>query len=91
MDNNGTVTGGSYAPNEAFAGQIFQVSLANRVLNAAEMVRPISQTLNAGSGMLIDVVAQGGTIVDTTGRHQIETGGASVITTGVEGNLFSRP
>jgi prepilin-type N-terminal cleavage/methylation domain-containing protein len=81
----------SYVPNEAFAGRIFQTSLASRVLSAAEMVRPISQTLNAGSGLLIDLVAKGSTIVDATRRHQIETGGATVITTGVEGNLVSRP
>lgn len=83
--------GGNYAPNEAFAGQIFRTSLANRALSAAELVRPINQQLNAGSGLLIDISAEGGRVVDTTGRHQIETNGVTTAQAGVEGNLVNRP
>lgn len=83
--------GGSYSPAEAFAGQIFRASLANRALSAAELVRPINQQLNAGTGLLIDLTAEGGRVVDTTGRHQIETNGVATALAGVEGNLVTRP
>ena len=81
---------GNYAPGEAFAGQIFRTALANRAVTAAEAVRPLNQILDTASGLVIDVVAQGAKVLDTTGRHQIETGGVTVITTGVEGNLVNR-
>jgi hypothetical protein len=39
--------------------------------------------------MLIDLTGQGGTVVDATGRHQIESHGLTVVQTGVEGNLVN--
>ena len=79
--------GGNYAPSEAFAGQIFRASLANKAVTDAEIVRPLNQALSGQPGMLIDLTGQGGTVVDATGRHQIESGGLTVVQTGVEGNL----
>lgn len=87
-DNSGA---GSYATGEAFSGQIFRTSLANKALSEAELVRPTNQILTAATGLLIDVSAESGTLVDTTGRHQLESGGLTVVKTGVEGNLVTRP
>ncbi len=50
-------------------GLIQRVSLAERTMTAAELARPMYQTLT-GSAMAMDVVAQGGKIIDTTGRNQ---------------------
>ncbi len=87
-DNSGA---GSYSTGEAFSGQIFRTSLANKALSEAELVRPTNQLLTAATGLLIDVSAESGTLVDTTGRHQLESGGLTVVKTGVEGNLVSSP
>lgn len=66
-----------------------RASLANKAVTDAEIVRPLNQALSGQSGMLIDLSGQGGKVVDATGRHQIESGGLTVVQTGVEGNLVN--
>lgn len=82
--------GGSYNPSEAFAGQIFHTALANQALSAEQVKSPLNQTLDAKNGLLADFRAQGGRIVDTTGRHQVESGGVAAKVTGVDSSLVTR-
>jgi hypothetical protein len=79
--------GGSYSPNEAFAGQIFHVAVAERALDAEQVRRPLNQALDKNSGLLLDVRAQNGRVTDTTGRHTMESSGVTTHTTGVDGSL----
>jgi hypothetical protein len=81
--------GGTYSAVEAFAGQVFHTSLANVAVSAAQAAKPLNQVLDAKSGLLADFRAAGGSIVDTTGRHAVETGGVTQVITGVEGNLVN--
>lgn len=74
MDTNG----------EAFAGQIFHTSFARTAQQAAT---PLDRVLDTGSGLLLDARAQGLTIVETTGRQAVETGGVQFVMSGVDGNL----
>lgn len=80
---------GSYMPEEAFAGQVFHTAFANIAVSAAQAARPLNQALDKNPALLADFRAQGTSIVDTTGRHTVETGGVTTVTTGVEGNLVT--
>jgi len=82
--------GGSYSPNEAFAGQIFHAAVANRAVDAEQARRPLGQVLDKESGLLIDIRAQNGQITDTTGRHTVESSGVTTRTTGVDSSLVKR-
>jgi prepilin-type N-terminal cleavage/methylation domain-containing protein len=82
--------GGSYNPNEAFAGQVFHAAVAARAVDADQVRRPLNQVMDKNSGLLIDVRAQNGQVVDTTGRHSMESGGVTAHTTGVDSSLVSR-
>jgi prepilin-type N-terminal cleavage/methylation domain-containing protein len=79
--------GGNYRPQEAFTGQIFHTAIARGAVADGDLVNPLNQVLDKDSGLLADFRAVGGQVVDTTGRHQVETGGMTPTVTGVEGNL----
>jgi prepilin-type N-terminal cleavage/methylation domain-containing protein len=79
--------GGSYSPNEAFSGQVFHAAVAATAVGAEQARRPLNQIMDKNSGLLIDVRAQNGQVVDTTGRHNMESGGVTAHTTGVDRSL----
>ena len=79
--------GGNYHPQEAFAGQIFHTAIARGAVSDGDLANPLDQVLDKNSGLIADFRAVGGQVVDTTGRHQVETGGMTPTVTGVEGNL----
>jgi prepilin-type N-terminal cleavage/methylation domain-containing protein len=82
--------GGSYNPAEAFSGQVFHAAVAARSVDAEQARRPLNQVMDKNTGLLIDVRAQNGQVVDTTGRHTMESGGVTTHTTGVDSSLVSR-
>ncbi len=77
MDTNGA----------AFAGQIFHTSFARTAVTAQQAATPLDRVLDTGSGLLLDSRAKGLTIVETTGRQAIETGGVQSVMSDVDGNL----
>jgi len=79
--------GGNYNANEAFSGQVFHAAVAERAVDAEQAKRPLSQVLDRGTGLLIDIRAQNGQIADTTGRHTMESSGVTTRTTGVDSSL----
>lgn len=82
--------GGNYNPAEAFAGQVFHAAVAAQGVDADQARRPLNQVLDGNTGLLIDLRAQNGQVVDTTGRHSIETGGVTTHTTDVDSSLVRR-
>jgi prepilin-type N-terminal cleavage/methylation domain-containing protein len=83
--------GGAYNAGEAFAGQIFNTAIARGAVSDADLADPLNQVVDTGSGLLADFQAAGGTVVDATGRHTVESGGMTPTLTGVEGNLVKQP
>lgn len=81
---------GGYNPREAFAGQIFHTSLANVAVGADRVGQPLNQVLAGSPNLLTDLRAQGSAIRDTTGRHQVESGGVTTVMTGVDASLAGR-
>ena len=82
--------GGNYNPAEAFSGQVFHAAVADHGVDAEQARRPLNQVMDKNTGLLIDVRAQNGQVVDTTGRHTMESGGVTTHTTGVDSSLVSR-
>ena len=78
---------GQYSSGEAFAGQIFHTSFARTAVTAQQAANPLDRVLDTGSGLLLDVRSQGSSIVETTGRQAIETGGVQSVMSDVDGNL----
>ena len=78
---------GSYSPNEAFNGQVFHAAIANAAVSAEQAKNPLRQVLDKTNGLLADFRAQGGQFVDTTGRHQVESGGVTAHVTAVDAAL----
>ncbi len=78
---------GQYSSGEAFAGQIFHTSFARTAVTAQQAASPLDRVLDTGNGLLLDARAQGSTIVETTGRQQIVTGGVQSVISDVDGNL----
>ena len=81
--------GGTYNAGEAFAGTIFGAAMATGAVTDQQAATPLNQLAAAKPNLLIDMRVDSGTgaVVDTTGRHTMETGGMTVDVTGVEGNL----
>jgi prepilin-type N-terminal cleavage/methylation domain-containing protein len=78
---------GQYSASESFAGQVFHTSFANVAVSAQQATNPLNQGVDRNSGMLADFRAQGGQVVDTTGRNKVETGGVTTVQTGVDSGL----
>lgn len=83
--------GGAYNVIEAFTGQIFNVAIARVAVDNTDLRKPLNQVVDTGGGLLADFQIAGGTVVDTTGRHTVESGGMTPTIAGVAGNLIKQP
>ena len=81
---------GAYSTSEAFNGQVFHASFANKAVSAQQAANPLHQSLDKDSGLLTDMRVEGSSIVDKTGRQQVVSGGGvSASVTGVDARLVN--
>ncbi len=71
-----------FSPADAFHGQIFSASMANRAVDPDDLKdAALANVLDPASGLIIDAQMSGGTVTDTTGNHQLTTHGSVVTRT----------
>ena len=81
---------GAYHASEAFNGQVFHASFANKAVSAQQAANPLHQSMDKDTGLLSDMRVEGSSIVDKTGRQQVVSGGGvSASVTGVDARLVN--
>jgi VCBS repeat-containing protein len=84
-------SGGGYRASEHFEGTIYNVAMSNKA-ETAEQVKDAPLAEQMEDNLLIDLRAQDGKIVDTTGRNSIKTAGdIDTDAVSVDTNLGSAP